>query len=241
MILLLGAAFAGTVDDGVEKLAAGDVAGAIEALEAEARTGPPSGTLAYDLGNAWYAGGDPARAIAWWRLARMIEPRNADAAHNLAWVRGEHHLPPPARAPVSWTEFVSPGELGAPSLLFLVLATAGAVAARAARGRTGAVLPWTAVAGVGILGVGTAVWADRASVATPIGVVVDADAHVRATPAAEADEAFSLPVGTEVAVGAERGGFLRIETGDGRRGWVPAGALLQVSPAAPPLPAIDAG
>jgi hypothetical protein len=235
MIVWASLAFAGTVDEGAAKLAAGDVTGALATFQEEANQGPASATLAYDFGNAWYAGGDTARAIAWWRLARMLEPRNGDVAHNLAWVRGEKHLPEAAPAPVAFTDFVSPGELAVPSLLFLAVGAVGALASRVTRGRTAAMLPWLGVAGVGIAGVGTAVYANEQMISHPIGVVVDADAHVRTTPAAEADEAFPLPIGAEVQIDGEREGFLRIETGDGRRGWVPAGGLLVVSPEVNPL------
>jgi hypothetical protein len=235
MIWLVAVAMAGTVDDGAERLAAGDVPGALAAFQEQANQGPASAALAYDLGNTWYQSGDPARAIAWWRLSRMLAPRDTDAAHNLAWVRGELHLPPAVRSPVGWTEFVTPGELGLPAWLLLTAGAAGAVVARARRSQGATVLPWAAVAGMGLLGTSIAVYGENRVTSCPIGVVVDDAAQVRTTPSTEAAESFSLPVGAEVQVEAERAGFLRIACGDGRRGWVPNGALLVVSPAANPL------
>jgi tetratricopeptide (TPR) repeat protein len=46
-----------------------------------------SATLHYNLGNAYFKSGDPARALLWYERARRLDPNNEDIAHNISFVQ----------------------------------------------------------------------------------------------------------------------------------------------------------
>src|SRR5262245_52588339 len=61
-----------------------DAAGTYEKL---AQSSPASATLYFNLGNSWFKAGQLGRAIAAWRLAERLEPRDPSLRFNLAFAR----------------------------------------------------------------------------------------------------------------------------------------------------------
>lgn len=226
MIFCLLTAFAGPLQDGAERWSEGDLAGAIEIWEAPAQAGWGSGRLKFDLGNAYYRRGDLPRAIAWWRAAGMLRPRTSGVNHNLAIARSElSGVPTPAGSPSLWMQICTPGELG---LVGWLLATVGSGLLFARRRRPeNSRLPGVLIWGIGTWLVGTATWGWWVQAGDPLAVVVDGTAIVRDVPDLQAETRFTLAPGAELAVVRSAGDFLLIETGDGRRGWLPDGAVLR--------------
>jgi hypothetical protein len=216
------------IAEGAARFGAGDVGAAIEIWQAADDAGAGSATLHYDLGNALYVRGDLPRAVAHWRAAHQLRPRDADAMHNLALGRSElRGVPDPAASPVGYLAVATPAEVGALGALFLAVASAGLWRRRASTGVDGAArLPWLVVATVGFaLGVASLEGA-RALRDAPIAVLVDGEVVVRDAARAGAGERFVLPAGTEVTVERDLPPFLLVRTADGQRGWVPAGRAL---------------
>ena len=221
MIWLLCAALAAPMDDFVTAYDAEDYDAAVAVLEA---VDSPSGAVLYNLGAAHYRSGDVPRAIAAWRGATRYHPRNGDIAHSLAIARGdlETEPPPPVDPPRAWQAFLTSGELGVLGLLFAAAGSALAVFARRHRQPLwGAALAWVAGLVIGVTAVAGALTAAE----QPVAVEVDKTAVVRSGPMSSASRRFSLVPGTEVLVTGRQGGFLRVHTGDDRRGWVPTGAV----------------
>jgi DNA-binding MarR family transcriptional regulator len=81
-------AHANGVSDGADKYEQGDLDGALSAWQATEASGPASGALLYDLGDAWYRKGDVPLAIAYWRAAREVRPRDADVEAIVAQFAG---------------------------------------------------------------------------------------------------------------------------------------------------------
>jgi hypothetical protein len=199
-------------------------------LLAVALAGPVAdGAAAFEEGRldeavAWYRKGDPARAVAYLRAAQVLRPRDGSVHHNLALARSElERVPPPADNGVGWSLIVTPGELGLLGIGLTALGSfllAGGVKLRS----------WT--------GAGVVAWALGlviGSIATvgayhleshPIGVVVDEAANLRDAASLQGRPRHELPVGSEVRVERRYGGFLLVEDGRGRRGWLPDGGVV---------------
>jgi tetratricopeptide (TPR) repeat protein len=65
----------------------GRFAEAAAIYEKLAESNPASATLYFNLGNAWFKAGQVGRAIAAWRLAERLEPRDPGLRFNLAFAR----------------------------------------------------------------------------------------------------------------------------------------------------------
>ena len=74
---------AGSVEEGYALLSSGDVSAATATWDAVLEESSGSATLRYNLGTAWYRQ-DLARAIAHWRMGRVLSPRDTNLVHNLA-------------------------------------------------------------------------------------------------------------------------------------------------------------
>ncbi|MCB9663132.1 MAG: SH3 domain-containing protein [Alphaproteobacteria bacterium] len=219
---------------GLRQLGAGQVRAAAAAVEAEqwdeAVTAlstpsglPPSATALHDLGVVHYRRGDLPRALAAWRAARELAPRDGDLVHDLALARSE--LPPGVPEPVgpvhAWMELVTPGEVG---VLALLAWLATSVAAHAWRRRGQPLAPALGGLGVAVLLTVVALQGRDARLTRPPGVALE-EVLVRDAPSVDAGERFVLPAGTELRAEASRGPFLLVLDGKGRRGWVVADAV----------------
>lgn len=223
-LLLICAAHAGGVAEGVEAYDAGQLDAAVEAWDAPRSEGRgTSAVAAYNIGTAYLRKGDAPRSIVHLRAAARLRPRDGDIQHNLAVARAMLGAVPPAVGlPDTWMSVVTPGELG---LLGLLLAALGSVAIGAHRvgrgpGRgTGAAL----LLGGLVVG-GAAVRGATLLQQHPVAVVTEPEAVLRDGPAVDAGEHHRLPAGSEVRVERSYQGFYLIEDSRGRRGWLAAGA-----------------
>lgn len=225
--LLCLTAFGGPVSDGAEAWEGGDIEAAIQAWQPSVDAGWGSGRVKFNLGNAYYRRGDMPRAIAYYRAAAVYRPRSPGVSHNLALARSElDGVPDPAAGGSLWMRILTPGELGILGLLLAALASGGLVLQRRQQGNR------LGFAALGILGAVLATlasfgWWSQAS--RPLAVVVDAPAIARVIPNPGADPKHTFDPGSELAVLRVQGDFLLVESGEGERGWVPDGAVLQVA------------
>lgn len=224
--LLVALALAGPVEEGAAAWEQGDMDGAIAAWEGALDEGRGSVTLHTNLGVAWYRKGDLPRAIAHWRMARILGPRDPDPAHDIAVARAELEGPPrPANPVPAWLVIATVGEYGVLGTVLLLLASVGAWVGRL---RRWPVWPWLVVGLLGaVFGVASVEGARRLR-DQPVAVVLDEGVGLRADPDATAPAARRLPPGTELAVQRRRPDFLLVATGDGERGWVPSAAVAVV-------------
>lgn len=221
MLLELGVALAlaGPVEDGAAQYEAGAFVEA-EATWEEALGERPSTTLLYDLGLARYQQGDRAGAVAAWRRARALAPRDGDLTHNLAQARGElSGLPRPAPSPALWMELVTPPELGLLALLLLGAGGLGSWGRLRGHRRS-----WQVLWGVGGLLAALALHGAWLQHEHPV-VTLVADAVVRDGPRIEASEVDQWPAGAELSLLDRQGHFARVQTGEDQTGWVIASLL----------------
>lgn len=222
---MVAVALGGPVEDGAKAFDAGQLDEAIAAWEEPVlEGGRASGVLAYNLGTAWLRKGEPARAIAHFRAAARLRPRDGEIQHNLALARSELGAVPPAvLLPAAWMSVLTPGELGL--LAVLITAMGSLFIGLQHTGRPG---PGRVVGGVVlVVGLGLGAEASRGSARLahhPVAVVVDDEAVARDAASVNAEERFRLPLGTEVRVERTYRGFILVEDGRSRRGWVAQGA-----------------
>ena len=220
-----------TITDATKRKAAFDRAETL--LGNAARTQPDRPELLADWGNAALGAGDVGTATLAYRRALAIDPSNARAQRNLAWLRG--------RAPDSMRATGTGG--AADALLFFhdwprsrQLLVGGLAFAAVVL----LLVPWTGRRrrGLAMLAILPAiVWiAMLVSTLTEDRHAADAvvtDAVVmRAADSAGAPAALvqALPRGTEVTVLEHRSPWTKIRVAGGTAGWVPEGAIEAVAP-----------
>lgn len=222
---LMFAALAGPIDEGATAFGDGRLSDAITAWEtARASASQPSGVLEFDLGTALYRRGDFPRAIARFRAAARLRPRDGNVQHNLAMARAElDGLPPvPVGPRFSWMQALTPTEFAGLGVLLVGVASALLVAARRSQASR---LPGLIALVVGVSVAAAGVHAERDVWTHPVAVVLEAETTVRDAASINAGERHRLPAGTEVRVERWAAGFVLVEDARGRRGWVPSDAV----------------
>ena len=196
-----------------------------EAATAYARllqTGETSPALYFNLGNAFFKSGQIGRAIAAFRLAAQIAPRDPDVRANLQFARNQ--VQGPSLSPGRWQRW-----LGRLTLNEWTLLAAGAawlwlllLAARQWRPGLRSALRGYAIttaiaAGLLCCCAAAALYETRL---TRMAIVIAADAEVRHGPLAESQTAFTAHDGAELQVLDQKDEWLQVSAGPRRMGWL---------------------
>jgi len=195
------AAQAEAFDAGVAAYRSGDHAAASELWqEALAQPLPASerARVAYDLGNAAWRAGKRGEALGWYSAALRAAPRHADARRNLAFAREELGLPP---------------------------ADEGSLAAafrRAAGALTRAEAAWAVIGASGLF------LAELSAGGDPHIAIGVPSVALRAEPRTDLPSISVLEAGRTAERIDALGGWLRVETAAGERGWAPAEELFRL-------------
>ncbi|HEV2331260.1 MAG TPA: tetratricopeptide repeat protein [Verrucomicrobiae bacterium] len=202
--------------------AAGKFSDAAKAYDSILNAGAVSANLLFNAGNAQFKSGNLGRAIAAYRRAALLAPRDADIRANLDFARNQVQG-------TTWRQTWWEGWLAALSLnewtaiaaiafwlAFLLLA---AMQLRPAwkqflRGPARGL----AVAAVFFcIGLGAAA---TTHFSNSVAVVVLPDAVTRSGPFDDAQNAFAVHDGAELAVLDQRNGWVQVSDGSGRSGWM---------------------
>ena len=199
----------------------GPAAGAYEKI---LQSGVASPSLWFYYGNAEFKLGQRGRAIAAYRRAELLAPRDAEVRANLAFVRNQ--VAGPTWRPSRWESWLGALSLeewtmlaaGAFWLAFILLALRQIQPAwrPRLRGLTSGIILLTILSCAGL---GTAATLHYSK---PTAVVIEAEATARSGPFAEAQDAFKVQNGAELAVLGRRHDWLQVADGSGRIGWLPA-------------------
>ena len=209
-----------------------DYAGAIEAYEAVLSAGFESADLHYNLGNAYFKGGDLGRSILEWERALLRAPDDPDIGANLDLARSltADAVEPLPRfwlfSAVWWWVRLFPRQF-----LIIVVAVGwlsvagGAVTRVLARTPEAARLGgWVASAGaVVVVLLGANLAARELKIGQPErGVILAEAVAVRSAPADDDDlTLFEVHEGTRVRIDQRAGVWAEVVLEDGKVGWVP--------------------
>ena len=211
-------------DSANELYAKGKFAVAAAAYEKILQTGTVSPALWFNYGNAEFKLGQPGRAIAAYRRAELLVPRDDEVRANLDFVRNQ--VTGPTLRESRWQDWLGTLSLNewttlaasASWLTFILLALRQIQPAwrPRLRGLTSGLVALT------ILSFGGLAAAATIHFSKPIAVVIDTEATARSGPFAEAQDAFKAQNGAELAVLDRRNNWLQVADGSGRIGWLPA-------------------
>ena len=217
-----------------ELYAAERYADAAAAYERVLALGVESGPLHFNLGNAYFKQGDVGRAVLGYERARRLLPRDPDVAANLAYART---LADGADGPPLWARLALPlaarmttGELLAGAaiaytvlMLLLILTRLAPRAARAGRRAAAG-----AAVVLAVLATSAAYRLLTVELRTAAVVVGTGPVAVRFEPSPGGTEHYPVAPGRVLRVLAERGDWAQVARGDGKRGWIERGALVEI-------------
>jgi len=228
ILLFVGLAHADPYGDALSLAREGRHGEAEAALCAVLEDGGRHAAVYHALGNILHRQGEVGPAMAAWRRAQVLAPRNGDLAANLAVGRAGSvdRLEPSARrhGPFVWQAWLRPQESGLGASFALFLGFLLLARRRQSPGAAGGLVA------LGLL-LALSTWVDAAG---EDGAVVSLDQVVgRSALGAEGVELFRLHPGAEVRVVERLGPDALVLLPDGRKGWMPANALITTEPGAP--------
>ena len=210
----------------------GKFADAVSAYEKLGQSGQVSAALYFNLGNAYFKSGQIGRAIAAYRTAQQITPRDPDLRANLQFARNQ--TPSPTLSPSRWQRW-----LARLTLNEWILLAAGAVWLWLL---LLAILQWRpalrpalrsyafSMSAVGALLCLCVVAALRETRFTRTAIVVSGEATARYGPLAESPAAFTVHDGAELRVLDQKDEWLQVSAGPRRIGWLRRDQTLLLSP-----------
>lgn len=212
---------------------------AASAYETIAQSGVNSWALHFNLGDAWFKSGQVGRAIAEWRLAERITPRDPSLQFNLRFAR-KRVLGADAPAGPLWQRTLEGLTLNewtvlASVLLWIWLSLLALREFKPSLRRT--LAGYTATAGIGALLItGCLAAAAALKFSTRPAVVIVAEAIARTGPLDEAKVLHQLRDGTEVVVldkkevaaGDKKQTWLQVRDAAQRTGWVKRDQLFEL-------------
>jgi tetratricopeptide (TPR) repeat protein len=216
---------------------AGDYPAAVDCFESLALGGNHNGHLLYNLGNAHYRAGAPARALLAYRRASLYLPRDGDLKANLASTRGQVQDdldPPDVRSPLMSTllapyDGLSQRELlltGAVGWLLLILV----LGIRTRRPFSYATLAFTLLGGIALFGLLGGAARSYQTQQHPIAVLLAEEATVRSGRDLRSTDLVRLHAGAELRVLEHGQDWMQVGLSNGTRGWLPSDALGLVRP-----------
>jgi tetratricopeptide (TPR) repeat protein len=219
---LLAADVAADFSAANELYARGKFAEAAAIYENVLQTGGQSAALLFNCGNAEFKAGHPGKAIAAYRRAELLTPRDPELRANLAFVRSQ--VPGAAHPDNRWQSWMGSLTLNEGAILTAVIfwALLGLLTARQIRpalapklrGVTRLTALLAALSGT-VLGLQA-----ENHFNAPVAVVTAAEATARSGPFDDAQSVFTVHDGAELRVLNRHADWAQVAGGGGRIGWL---------------------
>jgi tetratricopeptide (TPR) repeat protein len=206
-----------------EFYAKGKFTEAAAAYEKILQTGGQSPALLFNFGNAEFKAGNLGKAIAAYRQAELLTPRDAELRANLAFVRNQ--VQGAAVRESQWQKWIGSLTLNEGALLAAVFfwLTFALLAARQIRPALVPKLRTATRLAVALTVFSGAVLALQAAnhFNSSVAVVTGAEATARSGPFDEAQSAFTVRDGAELSVLDRHDNWIQVANGAGKTGWLP--------------------
>ena len=193
---------------------------AVSAYEALVKSGIQTASVCFNLGNAAYKAGEMGRAIAAYRMAERLTPRDSALRANLQFVRGKVYSDDRTRIPF-WKTAIRLATLNELTALTFVSywalcsVLACSEVTRRHYPKTALIFLIVSLASGGALA--AAVHDQRAATEA---IVTTREVTVRFGPLDESRTAFKLRDGAEIKVLATKDGWVEIYDSEKRSGWM---------------------
>jgi tetratricopeptide (TPR) repeat protein len=195
---------------------------AAKAYAAMLDSGAVSPNLLFNAGNAEFKSGNLGRAIAAYRRAALLAPRDVDVRANLNFARNQVQGGSLAGSP--WESVfgaLSLNEWTALAMVAFWLAFGLFVAIQLRPGWKNALRGLARGAAIGTVVLGACLTtASSIHFAKQVAVVISPDAVTRSGPFSDAQNAFAVHDGAEMAVLDQRNGWVQVADNSGRSGWI---------------------
>lgn len=203
--------------------AEGKFAAAATAYASMIEAGAVAPALYFNRGNAEFKSGNLGRAIAAYRRAALLAPRDAEVRANLDFVRGQVQGPTLRESRwVAWINTLTLNEWTAVAATALWLMFALLIAAQIRPALRTLLRSFTRTAVILVIVSATGAGVDAAMhFSSQTVVVIVPDATARSGPFDEAQGAFAAHNGAELSVLDGRDNWLQVTDGSGRIGWLP--------------------
>ncbi len=200
----------------------GKFAEAAVAYQGLVQSGQVSAPLYFNLGNAWFKSGQIGRAIAAYRQAEQITPRDPDLRANLQFARNQ--TPSPTLSPSRWQRWLGRLTLNEWTVMAAVALWLWLLLL--------AILQWRpmlkpmlrnyvlCLAVLVALLCACAAAALRETRFTRMAIVIAGEATIRYGPLTESPAAFTVHDGAELRVLDQKDEWLQVSAGPGRIGWL---------------------
>ncbi len=220
---LLASDVTASFSDANQLYSAGKFPQAAKSYEAILNSGAVSPNLLFNYGNAEFKSGNLGRAIAAYRSAALLAPRDADVRANLEFARNQVQGAGFSQSrPEAWLGALTLNEWTVLAVITFWLAF-GLFAAMqirpALKPALRGVARFMAVAAVGLCACLGA--AANIHFSSQVAVVVLPDAIARSGPFNDAQNAFAVHDGAELPVLDRHNGWVQVSNGAGRIGWMP--------------------
>ncbi len=187
------------------------------------KDGARSSAIYFNLGNAWFRSGHPGKAIAHYRMAERLSPRDIDVRANLDFARRASQEGDGLRPKQwgSWSQRLSIDEWTLATSFFLWLMVLMLTATRIDPSFKPTLKSWirTAIVMVILTGAGLAVSRTAMRPGTEA-VIATPAAPIRYGPFEESKSHFTLNDGAEVAVVDRQGDWAQVQDASHRTGWL---------------------
>jgi len=208
----------------------GDYPSAIAAYERLLGGGKSAAAVHFNLGNAWFKSGRIGQAIWHYRMARELNPRDADVRANLRFARNQVGAPVSEGRLQRWVGLLSLNEWTAVSVGCFGIWVAGMIAGQVSARSWRWLRFWTRLSLVAwvVSALALAIaWHEQFGKRT---AVVVADGEVHYGPFAESQTNYAVADGVELKVIDSREGWVQVE--DARRGigWIDRSRVAMLPP-----------
>jgi len=187
-----------------------------------AQSGETSAALYFNLGNAFFKSGQIGRAVAAYRTAEQITPRDPDLRANLQFARNQ--VQGPTLSPGRWQRWLGRLTLNEWTVLAAIAVWLWLLLLAARQWRSALkpalrsyVLSLAVLAGLLCACVAATL---RETRFTRTAIVITPDAVVRYGPLAESPTAFTVHDGAELRVLDQKDEWLQVSAGPRRVGWL---------------------